>query len=167
MPPKIPAGRAWAGLGAPPMEERRGGGSGRQPVGFLGVGAGFRSRPQEIGGLLGVAGGGENRLFVVRQHAQPVGDIGGVIFPDLGGDAQFGAEERAADFGFPFFRRATGIKPATCPLPWRRSGQGARVQPAASRRAIVATCLPWNRAMSNSFSLGGREPSPAVMVDAP
>lgn len=35
------------------------------------------------------------------------------------------------------------------------------------RLAISATCLPWNRPISSSFSLGWREPSAAAKVLAP
>ena len=36
-----------------------------------------------------------------------------------------------------------------------------------SRAAISATCLPWKRAMASSFSEGSRDPSEAVIVEAP
>ena len=65
---KNPSRPGWAGRS--PLEERRGGGSGGPPLGFLG-GAGVRPRQQVIGGLLGVAGGGEDRPLVVRQHLEP------------------------------------------------------------------------------------------------
>jgi hypothetical protein len=36
-----------------------------------------------------------------------------------------------------------------------------------SLEAIMATCRPWNRAASSSFSLGIRWPDPPAMVVAP
>ncbi len=37
----------------------------------------------------------------------------------------------------------------------------------ASREAIAATCRPWKRAASSSFSLGMRSPEPPAIVEAP
>jgi len=42
-----------------------------------------------------------------------------------------------------------------------------RYRLAKSLFAIVATCLPWNRAMRSSFSVGFREPSAPARVEAP
>ncbi len=38
---------------------------------------------------------------------------------------------------------------------------------ADKRLAISAVCRPWYRAIANSFSLGRRDPSPFVIVEAP
>jgi len=38
----------------------------------------------------------EYRPLVVRQHFQPRGDIGGMIFPDFRGQVEIGAEKSAA-----------------------------------------------------------------------
>ena len=40
-------------------------------------------------------------------------------------------------------------------------------RPRFNCEAMVATCRPRKRAMASSFSLGWREPSPPVMVEAP
>ncbi len=53
------------------------------PFGFLVGAVGFQRGPQEIGGLLGVAGGGENGVLVALQDLQPVFDIGGMVFADF------------------------------------------------------------------------------------
>ena len=51
-----------------------------------------------IGGLLRVAGGGEDRALVVLQDLQPRRDVSGVVVAGFRGDAKIGAEERRADF---------------------------------------------------------------------
>ena len=74
-----------------------------------------RSRPrpvqpmQIIGGLLRVAGGGENRPLVVLQDLQPRRDIGGVVVAGFRRDAKIGAEKRRADFGNKLLHRIARI----------------------------------------------------------
>jgi hypothetical protein len=51
-----------------------------------------------IGGLLRVAGRGEDRTLVVLQDREPRRDIGGVVVAGFRRDAKIGAEERRADF---------------------------------------------------------------------
>ena len=53
---------------------------------------------QIIGGLLRVAGGGEDRPLVVFQDLQPRRDIGGVVVAGFRRDAKIGAEKRRANF---------------------------------------------------------------------
>ena len=48
---------------------------------------------QEVGGALRVSGSGEDGAFVVLEDLEPVAEIGGVVFPDVGRDAEIGAEE--------------------------------------------------------------------------
>lgn len=50
-------------------------------------------RMQVIRSALRMGGGGEDQAFVVLQGLQPVGDIGGVILTDLGGNFEIGTEE--------------------------------------------------------------------------
>ena len=64
--------------------------SSRYPLGLLG-GVWCHLCQQEIGGLLGMAGGGENRLFVVFEHLEPRSDISNVILTHVWSDPQFGA----------------------------------------------------------------------------
>ena len=53
---------------------------------------GLRLQPMQIiGGLLRVAGGGEDRPLVVLQDLQPRRDIGGVVVAGFGRDAKIGA----------------------------------------------------------------------------
>jgi len=54
----------------------------------------------EIGGLLRVRGGSENRAAVVLQDFQPVGDIGGVIRAGLKRQLKIGTEERCSQCNF-------------------------------------------------------------------
>src|SRR5574337_700512 len=54
-----------------------------------------RDKPvQEIGGALGVGGGGEDGALILVQDLQQVGQIGGVILARLRRDAQIGAQKR-------------------------------------------------------------------------
>jgi hypothetical protein len=54
---------------------------------------------QIIGGLLRVAGGGEDRPLVVFQDFEPGRDIGGVVVAGLRRDAKIGAEKGTSEFG--------------------------------------------------------------------
>jgi hypothetical protein len=51
-----------------------------------------------IGGLLRVAGGGEDRALVVLQDLKPRRDISGVVVAGFRRDAKIGAEKRRANF---------------------------------------------------------------------
>ena len=63
------------------------------------AGRGLRLQAVEIiGGLLRVAGGGEDRPLVVLQDREPRRDIGGVVVAGFRRDAKIGAEKRRADF---------------------------------------------------------------------
>jgi predicted GNAT superfamily acetyltransferase len=53
---------------------------------------------QIIGGLLRMAGGGEDRPLIVLQDLQPRRDIGGVVVAGFRRDAKIGAEKRRANF---------------------------------------------------------------------
>ena len=53
---------------------------------------------QIIGGLLRMAGGGEDRPRIVLQDLQPRRDIGGVVVAGFRRDAKIGAEKRRANF---------------------------------------------------------------------
>jgi hypothetical protein len=60
---------------------------------------GLRLQPVKIiGGLLRVAGGGEDRPLVVLQDFEPGRDIGGVVVAGFGRNAKVGAEKSRADF---------------------------------------------------------------------
>jgi len=54
---------------------------------------------QIIGGLLRVAGGGEDRPLIVFQDFQPTLNIGGVVVAGFRRDAKIGASKSCADFG--------------------------------------------------------------------
>jgi len=55
-------------------------------------------RVKIIGGLLRMAGGGEDRPLVVFQDFQPGRDIGGVVVAGFRRDAKIGAKKSCADF---------------------------------------------------------------------
>ena len=53
---------------------------------------------QEVGGALRMSGGREDGAFVVLEDLEPVAEISGVILPDVGRDAEIGAEEGGTQF---------------------------------------------------------------------
>ena len=53
---------------------------------------------QEVSGALRMGGGGEDGAFVVLEDLEPVAEIGGMVFPDVGCDAEVGAEESGTEF---------------------------------------------------------------------
>ncbi len=56
------------------------------------AGSGLRLQPMQIiGGLLRVAGGGEDRALIVLEDLQPRRDIGGVVVAGFRRDAKIGA----------------------------------------------------------------------------
>jgi len=91
------------------MREQGGGGGlcGRlvRPVG-LGLKA-----VQVVGGPLRVAGGAEDEPLVVLQHLEPVADVGGVILPDVRGDAEVGRQEGGTEFGDKFLAGVAFVAP--------------------------------------------------------
>ena len=106
-------------------------------VGFR-VGLGLQVQ-QVIGGLLGVAGGGKDRLLIVLEHFEPRGDIGGVVVPDFGGQAQFGAQEGATDFRNQFFHRVTRIAPFFAPhVPIQARGVARPVGRFVGQSGVIA-----------------------------
>ena len=58
---------------------------------------------QEGGGAFRMRGRGKDRPLVVAQNGQPIGDVGRVIFAELGRELQIGAEESRPEFGDKFF----------------------------------------------------------------
>ena len=65
-----------------------------------------------IGCGLGLAGGCENRTWVILEHAQPGRDVGGVIGPWMMGDTEIREDERCGKFGANLLdREAVALEP--------------------------------------------------------
>jgi hypothetical protein len=74
------------------------------PLGYVADGHELTARGRlqtvdEVRRVLRVAGRREDRAVVCGEHAQPVGDVGGVVLARLKRQIEIGTEERCAELG--------------------------------------------------------------------